>query len=218
MAPSKLGKKRLAFAALAAVAPVVVACNSLIGLNDFEKGQCSAAMCTDDGAFPDVIIDGGFDVVQGDAQVDAKGADPVSWAKWPMPNYGDSGPRPPSLTLSGDFVTDNITQLTWKATIVPGDYNATTAVSACLGLPGGPWRVPKRIELVTLLDYSHATPFVDGSKFKDLLNYKVWTSSPVRPADPANPQQPYWIVNFDTGAVESQRGDLSGKVLCVRAK
>lgn len=226
MAPSETTSKRrgrLALAALAALAfPAVLACNSLIGLSDFEKGQCAGARCADDGSFPDVVYDGGGgDVVQ-EAAPDARGADPVSWAKWPMPNYGEGGAgdpiHAPMLVLTGDFVTDNVTKLVWRATLVNGDFGPEQADVECQKLPGGPWRAPKRIELVTLLDYARSTPFIDTTKFKDVKNYRVWSTSAVRPFVPGDPAQKYWVVNFETGAVEPLAGTLVAKVLCVRAK
>ncbi len=219
MARSDRRRRLLVAGAIALLAPAALACNSIIGLTDFEKTQCAGARCTDDGGpLPDQFVEGGADVVT-DAPVEAKGADPVSWAKWPMPSYGDAGPLPsPSLTASGGLVTDNVTKLVWRATIVPGDFKANEAESQCEKLANGPWRAPKRIELVTLLDYSHPTPFVDRSAFTDLVNYQVWTTSEVRPFVAGNPSQPYWVVNFGSGAVEPLAGDLNAKVLCVRAK
>ena len=215
-------RRRLVVAgAIALSAPAALACNSIIGLTDFEKTQCAGARCTDDGGpLPDQFVEGGADVVT-DAPVEAKGADPVSWAKWPMPSYGDAGPLPlPSLTVTPGIVTDNVTKLVWRSTIIDGDFKASEAEPQCETLPNGPWRAPKRIELVTLLDYSHPTPFIDGTAFPDIANYRVWTTSEVRPFVAGNPAQPYWVVNFDTGAVEPLSGasNSKAKVLCVRAK
>jgi hypothetical protein len=206
-------------ASIALLVPLALACNSLIGLSDFEKTQCAGARCADDGGpLPDQLVEAGADVVT-DAPADAKGADPVSWAKWPMPNYGDSGPIPsPPLVASGGLVTDTVTKLVWHATIVPGDFLESEAEAQCETLANGPWRAPKRIELVTLLDYSHPTPFVDRKAFTDLVNYQVWSTSEVRPFAAGNPSQAYWVVNFGSGAVEPLAGDLKAKVLCGRAQ
>jgi len=106
----------------------------------------------------------------------------------------------------------------WRSTLAPGDFSAGEAQSECAKLPNGPWRAPKRIELVTLLDYSRASPFVDRNAFADLKNYKVWSTSAVRPFVPGKADQAYWVVNFESGAVEPLAGDLSAKVLCVLAK
>lgn len=206
-------------ASIALLVPLALACNSLIGLSDFEKTQCAGARCADDGGpLPDQLVEGGADVVT-DAPAEAKGADPVSWAKWPMPNYGDSAPMPsPPLVASGGIVNDTVTKLAWHATIVPGDFFAREAETECEKLANGPWRAPKRIELVTLLDYSRPTPFVDRTVFTDLLNFQVWSTSEVRPFVAGNPSQQYWVVNFGSGAVEPLAGDLKAKVLCVKAK
>jgi hypothetical protein len=208
-------------AALALLVPTALACNSIIGLTDFEKTQCPGARCADDGGpLPDQLVDGGPDVVT-DAPPDAKGADPVSWAKWPMPNYGEAGPGLPlpskPLDAGAGIVTDSVTKLVWRSTLVPGDFAAAEVEGACVPLPNGPWRAPKRIELVTLLDYSRPT-FVDRTVFTDLKNFRVWSTSAVRPIRGAPDPQQTWVVNFETGAVEPLANGSVAKVLCVRAK
>jgi hypothetical protein len=221
MARSERFGRHVFAASIVLAVPAFVACNSIIGLTDFEKTQCPGARCTDDGGFPDVFIEGSTDGGP-DAHVDAKGADPVSWAQWPMPNYGEGGvgqpPRPPVLTLIGDTVTDGVTQLVWHSTLVAGDFGVTQADGECKKLANGPWRVPKRIELVTLLDYSASRPFIDRSKFIAFPLSRVWTTSEVRPFTVGRVDQPYWVVNFDNGAVEPLEGNLTARVLCVRAK
>lgn len=223
--PARGGRIALG-AAIALLVPTALACNSIIGLTDFEKTQCPGARCADDaGPLPDQLVDGGPDVVT-DAAPDAKGADPVSWAKWPMPNYGDGGPGlplpSPPLNAGAGIVTDSVTKLVWRSTLVPGDFAEGDAEAACEALPNGPWRAPKRIELVTLLDYSRPT-FVDRTVFTDLKNFRVWTTSAVRrppppPVLPPDPDPKYWVVNFETGAVEPLAGSNVAKVLCLRAK
>ena len=215
------GARSLLVAVVALAVPAVVACNSLIGLDEFDKGQCPGARCTDDGSFPDVVTDGGADVFT-DALPDSKGADPVSWAKWPMPNYGEGGagqpPRPPLLSVAGENVTDAVTQLVWHSTLIAGDFPFAQVSAACAKLANGPWRVPKRIELVSLIDYARTRPFIDTSKFPAFPLARVWSTSEVRPLAADREKQAYWVVNFDTGAVETLTPELSARVLCVRAK
>ena len=99
--------------------PSLVACASILGLDEFSKGECAGARCGDGGGDlqdQDVVPpkDGGSDV-----QVDgALGAGPVTWARWEMPNYAslDGGvllPRQPSYSEAGppDEVQDNVTKL-----------------------------------------------------------------------------------------------------------
>lgn len=202
--------------------PLLVACNALIGLSDFEKGNCSGGEpCANEGGQPDQLVEAGPDV-RADVQADVKGADPTAWPRWPMPNYGEAGPgeppRAPKLTLTGDTVTDGVTGLAWRSTLLPTEVTLREVASECAKVPNGPWRAPKRIELVTLLDYSRKSPFIDTTKFTNVLNDKVWTTSEVRPFVADKPDQPYWVVNFETGAVEPLRADFKANVLCVRAK
>jgi hypothetical protein len=209
-------------AALALVLPFGVACNSLIGLSDFEKGQCAGARCPDEGGLVDqLVVDGGTDAPV-DAPPDVKGADPVSWAKWRMPNYGDSGPGlPPTaapLVAAGGIVSDPTTGLVWRSSPLPNSQKANDAEAACRKVTvDGPWRAPKRIELVTLLDYSKSKPFVDTTAFTDLGLDTVVTTSEVRPFVPTDPARQYWVVDFGAGTVEPLPVGVAAKVLCVRA-
>ena len=222
--PRSFGRQRLVFAAtLALAAPVTIACNSLIGLSDFDKGQCAGARCPDEGGLIDQVVpEGGTDAPQ-DTGPDAVGAGPVSWAQWPMPHYGDGGAgepmtSPPLVSGDGGLVTDTITKLTWRSTLVPGTFKASAADAECRKLAGGPWRAPKRIELATLLDYSRAAPYVDTNSFTDLSLDTVWSTSEVRPFVAGSANQSYWVVNFGTGKVSPLSANTPARVLCVLAK
>lgn len=211
--------------ASAVVVPLaLIACNGILGLDAYDRVECTGLVC--DGGAPS---DGAppRDAMSTDAATEAgRGADPVSWARWPMPNYvlvdASPLPRPPSLTVNDDgTVTDGVTKLVWRRTLeggaAPTKYEG--AQSACRNLsPSGQWRLPKRIELVTLLDYGHDKPFIDTSRFTDFPPTRVWTSSEARPFTGAANQQ-YWTVNFDTGAVELQNGaQAAAATLCVKAR
>ncbi len=204
--------------------PLALACNGIVGLSDYTRAECSGGgVCTDGGA-PDVPFDGSTDAA--DSAVDSgKGAEPVSWARWRMPNYvPDGGPIPgtaPSLTAAGSEVNDGVTKLVWRNALEGGNTLVTLeqAEEACRNVaPAGQWRVPKRIELVTLLDYGHPKPFIDKSFFPDFAPARVWTSSEHRPFVGGLDQR-YWTVNFDTGAVETEIGtSAAAATLCVKAK
>jgi hypothetical protein len=207
--------RKLLILLLGAIAPsAAISCKAITGLDEFTKGECPGAICSDDG--------GGLDAAKKDADaadvvaIDApKGADPVSWARWRMPNYpNDAGiPNVPTYTPVGDTVKDNVTGLPWKpATLAQSTRQQAT--DACEALPDGPWRLPKRIELVSLLDYSNASIHINAA-FTGVKNVKVWTSSEVRPFTGA-PNQPYWTVDFGSGVVEPLAGDLVANALCVK--
>lgn len=216
---------RIVLGAGALALPIVIACNGITGLSDFEKTECPGARCEGEDGLPDVFVEGGPDVIV-DGGPDVKGADPVSWAQWPMPNYGEGGagspPRPPSLTSpgAGDIVTDNVTKLVWRSTLLPEVTSADAADTACRNAPNGPWRAPKRIELVTLLDYSKkGAPYIDSTKFTGIINDVVWTTSEVRPLTSSKADQRFWVVDFTNGSVSPQPAlNFKADVLCVRAK
>ncbi|CAN5818982.1 hypothetical protein BH11MYX4_BH11MYX4_68110 [soil metagenome] len=225
-------RKRLAFVGLVALAvPTLLACNAIIGLSDFEKVECAGTRCGDGGGQPDVINQP--DVVVSDAPIEARGANPVSWAAWPMPNY-DGGaeflPHPIKYAPLGlDRVKDTVTGLVWRTSTLPAvPYEAAKLACSTLDPATGPWRLPKRIELVTLLDFSRKPPaFLIGPEFTNVKNVTVWTSSEYRVRDltdltkkPSVVTDAFWTVDFKTGAVDalSTAGDPVASVLCVGAK
>ncbi len=217
------GRRRLVLGFAVAVAlPFGVACNSLIGLSDFEKGQCAGARCPDEGGLVDqLVIDGGETDAPKDAPLDVKGADPVSWAQWRMPNYGEGGaglpPTSPPLDADGGVVTDPTTGLVWRSTLLVGKFTAPEAEAACRKVPDGPWRAPKRIELVTLLDYSGSVAFIDLTRLGSVGSDTVVTTSEVRPFVPTDPGRAYWAVDFGAGTVKPSPVAFALSVLCVRA-
>lgn len=196
-------ERRLLLAGLGALAgATLVACNALIGLSDFDKVECSGPNgleCPDGPREGGVVVkDGGPDVI--DATPDAPvtpGTPPVAWARWPMPSWeGGREPVPDfKTTASATELLEDRTGLVWST-----EDLATTsyddAKARCAALPNGPWRLPKRIELVTLID-----PTRVGTN--DVLTFKqsfpkarqaaYWTSSEVRPLQ--SPMQ-YWVVDF----------------------
>ena len=207
--------------ALALLVPTALACNSIIGLTDFEKTECAGARCADDGGpLPDQLVEAGADVVT-DAPIDVRGADPVSWAKWPMPNYDGGAVLLPNqlnyTVLDGNRIQDVVTGLVWRRSVLPADATQDEAKAACAALDPatGPWRLPKRVELVTLLDFGRTSILIDPL-FTGVKNVRVWTSSEGRPFK-VSPVA-YWTVSFETGIVDVLPLELVAKVLCVRAK
>jgi hypothetical protein len=232
---------RRLFAAIGAILPgAILACNGIIGLSDFDKTDCPGATATCKGVGEGGTeggSEGGPD--SGDASSDvAKGADPSTWARWEMPNYkADASVRTPvtlpymvytpqGMIQDAGVVQDDKTKLVWV--VQPRGVGAfgtevtfTDAQTQCQAL-GADWRLPKRIELVSLLSYGRASgdtaPFIDNGTFPN-VGGKVWTSSPLRPVN-GGPSQQYWIVDFDVGAVATRPGNQppGARVLCVRGK
>lgn len=87
------------------------------------------------------------------------------FADWPMPNPAVSGlPNPPSYDTSHDgVVIDEVTGLMWEAFLSP-ELAWPDAERYCDELRAHQhcdWRVPSRIELVSLVDFSAASPALD---------------------------------------------------------
>ena len=107
-----------------------------------------------------------------------------TWTLWPMPNPVASGlPNPHSYDLSSSLVAkDNVTGLTWQRsyrTFVT--FSQSIAYCEALDLGGSTdWRVPTRIELASLIDYSRTqAPLIDVTAFPGVATSEVfWSSTP----------------------------------------
>jgi len=141
------------------------------------------------------------------------------WAEWPMPNPASAGlPNPQSFSAHGEadeeIVTDDVTGLEWQRN---GDFNdfvdQQAAIARCEALTLGgfcDWRLPSRIELVSLLDVSHFDPAIDPDAFPTPQLGLFWTSSTYDSTDG-------WAVNFSVGAVFFEGASSSAlSVRCVR--
>jgi len=130
-----------------------------------------------------------------DAQAFQSDASAV-WANWPMPNpasYDASSP---------DFVYDAVTRLTWQSTldlVVLSDGGTeaislpwSDAVAYCskLSLDDGGWRLPARIELISLLNVT-ANPAIDPTSFPNTPPEEFWTATAFAPGPTSA-----WYVNF----------------------
>jgi hypothetical protein len=189
---------------------------------------------------PDVIADTGSDARDagdaadvfgslGDSSVIAADALPQptgheTWAYWPMPNPDaavgpwDGAPMLPH-TMTYDAGTDGgnlvaydvVTGLTWQRGYDPASSLAD-AWNKCVGLHGAGWRVPTRIELVSLLDFTVASgqPLISASAFPGTAPLSYWTSSPVAGSDGG-----VWTVSFQSGLTDNTGAAVS-VVRCVQ--
>jgi len=129
------------------------------------------------------------------------------WAHWPMPNP-DASIAPDSSTLlpnqmAYDAATDGsvfdiVTNLTWEvgsAAQPAADYAHAWMHCQSIGM-----RLPTRIELVSLVDFTRS-PSIDITVFPDAQLARFWTSSVVW-ADPGSEAGvQYWSVDFSDGLV-----------------
>lgn len=176
-----------------------LACNAILGLSDFDKVECSGPnglSCPDDAGI-DVRVtptEAGTDA--GDGGPVTPGSPPAVWANWKMPSW-DGGPAPTPTFVAGgsaDEVLETTTNLVWRKDEQGNADSFEQAKAKCAALANGPWRLPKRIELVTLVDPTRGqTPAMIAPVFGSAKQAMYWTSSEVRPS--TTPKQ-YWVVDF----------------------
>lgn len=129
-----------------------------------------------------------------------------------MPNPPTTGlPHPASYTDLGDgTVKDNVTGLIWqKAVAATQAFAWDTAKNYCASqaLAGRTWRLPTRIELLSLVDFTRTSPALNVTAFPGTPGGKYyWTASPWVVSQIATKPQYSWIVNFYEG-LTSNAGD-----------
>jgi hypothetical protein len=140
-------------------------------------------------------------------------ADP-SWAEWPVPPA--ASPSAYSDNKDGT-ITDNITGLMWQSPPAATAMTQSAAIIYCstmLTLAGhSDWRLPTRIELLSLVDLGRtATPAINPI-FTNTLSEIYWTSTTYALAASYS-----WAVNFTFGHGVPHHDDITntGAVRCVR--
>lgn len=143
---------------------------------------------------------------------------PVSaWATWPMPNPAAARlPHESSYEISNKgTVLDKVTGLMWQRAVPAASYPWNEALDHCasLDLAGfHDWRLPSRIELVSLIDLTCTQPSIDGLAFPHTPNDWFWTSS----VDAAEPQRSAWYVYFYFGYPKTDPMTTPYRARCVR--
>jgi hypothetical protein len=145
----------------------------------------------------------------------------LAWACWPMPNPAAAGlPNPARYQVPpGDptIVIDEVTTLMWQRTPFNESTLWQTAKERCAGLPLGgasDWRLPTRIELLSLVDFTQAGAAIEGGFFPETRG-AFWTSSPATGGDPTARA---WQISFaDGGATTTASQTTAGAIRCVRA-
>ena len=210
-------------AVLAVVCPFAVGCNRILGIKEHgladggggagggggTGGSAGAGIlaCSDPG------VNGAVDAAVGTA------------CGFTMPNPVGSGlPHAASYTVNpqDDSVIDNVTGLIWERNVDPGDYRQSDADNYCRG-KGGDWRLPIRIELVSLLDFTVSNPNpvpppdpttvhpMISPMFSNAPAERFWSSSK-KPGDPNTG----WAVGFDVGNTRQKQVTDTYRVRCVR--
>jgi hypothetical protein len=146
-----------------------------------------------------------------------EGAEDPHWAQWRVPSPKSVGS---DITQSyrpddGDLVTDLVTHLQWQGAIDERLYTWSEATTYCasVSLPGGAFRLPTRIELLSIVDFTAPYPTVNADAFPDTPPTFFWTSSTY-----VGSSTSVWIVNFGPGVgfVSSSEQTNRYRVRCVR--
>jgi len=112
-------------------------------------------------------------------------------------------------------VTDLVTGLEWQQGVPDESFTFTEAASYCAGLElggEGGFRVPTRIELVSLLELSRAEPSIDVSAFPGTPGDWFWSSS-TSAGDPTRAYHAYFYFGYPD--LEDRTSAL--RVRCVRS-
>jgi hypothetical protein len=139
------------------------------------------------------------------------------WARWPMPNARLPGlPHARDYDLATpDVVLDRVTRLVWQRRLPDQFFTFQDAGRHCaeLRLAGhSDWRLPSRIELVSLLDTTRIQPSIDTQAFPNTPNDWFWTSSPA-----ADDPTAAWYVYFYFGYPKTDERSSKFSVRCVRS-
>lgn len=162
-------------------------------------------------------------VLMGCEPADETNEPPRAYAPWPMPNPATAGlPNPASYTIDGirDTVIDNLTGLMWQRTCTPGQgrFAWSEAQEYCANLVYGgysDWRLPSRIELVSLVDFTVGFPAMDTNVFPDPPNTSYWTSTQQSSIGHKQDPQAY-RVQFTDGGTLRYMVNVASQARCVR--
>ena len=137
-----------------------------------------------------------------------------------MPNSAGIGlPHGRSYSVADGIVTDGVTGLVWQQTVPAQRRSWSAAKEACQALVLGgrdDWRLPSRIELVSLIENRRSDPSLDLTAFPftagaGLGSDWFWTSTPAA-GDPAKA----WYVYFYFGYPDVEEQSSEFAVRCVR--
>lgn len=185
---------RLAVVAAFAIGPLLalggVGCRGILGIDEDVPLLTDAAGGGEGGGGGD---GGAGDGAPGDGGPNADGPLPEGgdaglvavdrrFAQWPLPV---PSPLLSNFTLTSDTVTDKTTSLVWqRGDATPPSKSYPDGVAFCGALTIGgqtDWRLPTRIELLSILDYGQASGFVNATVFvpgaQPAATDLMWTDS-----------------------------------------
>jgi hypothetical protein len=214
---------------LAVVTPLV-ACNAVLNIHDtlnedWDGGTVGSTM-TSTGSTTSSGASSAYSnpLMSGDGSVPppVDAGQVAYWADWPIPNPTLTElPHPQVYTTTTQGIAqDAVTGLQWQANVDGTLYTWNDAVIHCASLPdfGGGWRLPSRIELLSIADYT-LSPAINASSFGPMPvansagQILFWTASLQ-----AGNNKEAWALDFGTGVdlVFPQVRTTASYVRCVR--
>jgi hypothetical protein len=133
--------------------------------------------------------------------------------------YGQDGNyqiAPPVYQVGTESVIDQVTLLEWQKTPASTN-NAMEADTYCANLmlaSFDDWRLPSRLELVSIIDYGQSAPAVSPNTFEMLLA----SSNPFATTTMATTMDDRWAVNLESGASLLALNSSPSNALCVRGQ
>ncbi|MBN1944666.1 MAG: DUF1566 domain-containing protein [Bradymonadales bacterium] len=121
--------------------------------------------------------------------------------------------HPMEYEIHPEVVVDQVTGLWWQRAVPNDELDWWEARDFCAALEladWSDWRLPSRVELVTLLDLDELDPTIDAGAFPDTPSDFFWSSSPVPFLNLA------YGVRFELGFIYDHDPYGSGRVRCVR--
>jgi hypothetical protein len=180
---SRAGAAGLVASAAAAVSLASLSCRQIVGITDSPPtGVDSHGLAPDEGGAPYTLdgesaSDSGCGVDEALAQAEGVNPDSGMICGYTMPNPADAGlPNAASYTANpaDGTVRDNVTGLIWEALVDNfAQYTQGQALAHCTN----GFRLPTRIELVSLVDFTKPSPTIDGTYFMNAPAQRYWTSS-----------------------------------------
>ena len=142
------------------------------------------------------------------------------FADWPMPSRLSGAKAAPMYMPTADTVVDVVTGLTWQRNLpemYPGctqvcTWDKAKAYCDALQLEGwSDWRLPTRIELVSILDDDAIMPSIDEEAFPATPADTFWTASSF-----AGGSNQAWVVKFGAFQSTAEPKNNGFRARCVR--
>jgi len=203
------------------------------GTSSSSSGTGTSSSSSSSGTGMPSACDGGAPVCPAGSTCSVSGCS--DWADWLMPNAPDAGlPRPldaglpPAVesytpSVARGYVLDDVTHLWWQEPLdapnsatppasCAGGCTQADAIAYCqsLELQSVTWRLPTRIELVSIVDTTASHPAIDETAFPGAPPSGFWTSSSYAPTAGDG-----WVIDFSDGSTNAQVAGALNRVRCV---